>query len=183
MRFYTSLLSVILLGLAGCGREDSPDYGFAINGVTVNSAYQALDVRVQQGLRLSEQAREALEHGSTLTISLEMELRSDNNMIVEQRDVRRFQLRYLPLNESYQLLDEGSGKQLIFSRLRHLFAEMASLNIRLATGPLPPGGYELRTRVHLDESRLPAPMRLPAWYSTQWQHDSEWTVWPFEVSV
>ena len=183
MRFYASLLSVIMLGLAGCDRGESLDYGFVISDVTVNSVYQALDVRVQQGLGLSEQAREALEHGITLTINLEMELRNDNNMIVEQRDVRRFQLRYLPLNESYQLLDEDRGQQQTFSRLRHLFAEMATLNVRLATGPLPPGGYELRTRVHLDESRLPAPMRLPTWYSAQWQHDSEWSVWPFEISV
>jgi len=174
---------VILLGLAGCDREENLDYGFTISDVTVNSAYQALDVRLQQSLGLSEQAREALEHGITLTISLEMELRNDNYMIVEQSDVRRFQLRYLPLNDSYQLLDEGSGQQQVFSRLRHLFAELATLNVRLATGPLLPGGYELRTRVHLDESRLPAPMRLPAWYSTQWQHDSEWIVWPFEISV
>ena len=183
MRFYTSLLSLLLLGLAGCGGEDDLDYGFTISEVTVNSVYQALDVRVQQGLGLSEQAREALEHGITLTISLEMELHNDDNMIVKQRDVKRFQLRYLPLNDNYQLLDEGSGQQQTFSRLRHLFAELASLNVRLSTGPLPPGGYELRTRVRLDESRLPAPMRLPAWYSTQWQHDSEWTVWPFEISV
>lgn len=183
MRFYASLLSVVLLGLAGCVREESLDYGFVIHDITVNSAYQALDVRVQQGLDLSEQAREALEHGITLTISVEMELRNDNNMIVEQRDARRFQLRYLPLNDSYQLLDEDSGQQQTYSRLRHLFAEMATLDIRLATGPLPPGGYELRTRVRLDESRLPAPMRLPTWYSSQWKHDSEWTVWPFEISV
>jgi len=183
MRFCASLLSVIILGLAGCDRGESLDYGFVISDVTVNSVYQALDVRVQQGLGLSEQAREALEHGITLTINLEMELRNDDNMIVEQRDVRRFQLRYLPLNESYQLLDEDRGQQQTFSRLRHLFAEMATLNVRLATGPLPPGGYELRTRVHLDESRLPAPMRLPTWYSAQWQHDSEWSVWPFEISV
>ena len=183
MRFYASLLSVILLGLAGCGREESLDYGFIIRDITVSSAYKALDVHVQQDLGLSEQAREALEHGITLTISLEMELRNNTAMIVEQRDIRRYQLRYLPLNDSYQLLNEDSGQQQTFSRLRHLFAEMATLDIRLATGPLPPGGYELRTRVHLDESRLPVPMRLPAWYSTQWQHDSEWTVWPFEISA
>jgi hypothetical protein len=174
---------VLLLSLAGCDRQESLDYGFDISNVSVNSTYQALDVRMQQVLGLSEQAREALEHGITLTINLEMELRSDNNMIVVQRDVRRFQLRYLPLNESYQLLDEGSSQQQTFSRLRHLFAEMANLDMRLSTGPLPPGGYELRIRVYLDEGRLPAPMRLPTWYSKQWKHDSEWTVWPFEINV
>jgi len=183
MRFYASLLSILVLGLAGCDREQILEYGFSINDVSVSSAYQALNVRVQQQLELSEQARDALEHGITLTISLEMELRNDDNMIVVQRGVRRFQLRYLPLNESYQLLDEQSARLQTFSRLRHLFAAMGNLDVDLSTGPLPSGGYELRTRVHLDESRLPAPMRLPTWYSAQWEHDSEWTVWPFEINA
>jgi hypothetical protein len=183
MRFYANLLSFMLLGLAGCDEAAGPDYSFTINDVSVKSAYQSLDVHLRQGLELSEQAREALEHGITLTISLEMELRSDNNMIVVQRDTRLYRLRYLPLNESYQLLDDGVGEQQTFSRLRHLLAALAELNVRVPTGPLPPGGYELRTRVRLDESRLPAPMRLPTWYSAQWQHDSEWSVWPFEISA
>lgn len=183
MRFYANLLSLMALGLAACGGQETPAYSFTINDVSVRSAYQSLNVHLQQGLELSEQAREALEHGITLTLSLEMELRNDNNMIVVRRDTRRYQLRYLPLNESYQLLDDHSGEQQTFSRLRHLFAALGSLDLSVPTGPLPPGGYELRTRIHLDENRLPAPMRLPSWYSAQWQHDSEWSVWPFEISA
>ena len=26
-------------------------------------------------------------------------------------------------------------------------------------------------------------MRLPAWLSAAWRHDSEWTTWPFDVSA
>jgi hypothetical protein len=140
-------------------------------------------VRLQQDLELSQQAREALEHGVTLTISLEMELRNDNNMIVVRRNARRFQLRYLPLSERYQLSEEGSDELQTFPRLRHVLAAIDDLNVQLVTGPLPPGSYELRTRIRLDESLLPAPMQLPAWFSSQWQHDSEWSVWPFKVSV
>jgi len=138
---------------------------------------------LQQELELSQQAREALEHGVTLTISLEMELRNDNQMIVVRREARRFKLRYLPLSERYQLTEEETGDLQTYSRLRYLLSAIDDLNVQLSTGPLPPGGYELRTRIRLDESRLPAPMQLPAWFSDQWQHDSEWSVWPFKVSV
>jgi hypothetical protein len=169
--------------LAGCGQEGAVDYGFTINNVSVSRAYQSLNVRLQQDLELSQQAREALEHGVTLTISLEMELRNDNNMIVVRRNARRFQLRYLPLSERYQLSEEGSDELQTFPRLRHVLAAIDDLNVQLVTGPLPPGSYELRTRIRLDESLLPAPMQLPAWFSSQWQHDSEWSVWPFKVSV
>jgi len=183
MRFYASLLSLTLLALSACGQNGTADYAFTINNVAVGSAYQSLNVRLQQKLELSKQAREALEHGVTLTIRLEMELHSDNNMIVVRRNTRHFQLRYLPLSERYQLLEEESGELKTFSRLRHLLAAMNNLNIQLPTGPLPSGSYELRTRISLDESRLPTPMQLPAWFSSQWRHDSEWSVWPFEVSA
>ena len=183
MRFYASLLSITVLLLAGCGQQDAADYGFAIKNVSISHAYQSLNVRLQQDMELSQQAREALEHGVTLTIGLEIELRNDNNMIVVRRDAWHFLLRYLPLSERYQLSNEKIAELQTFSRLRHLLAAIDDLNIQLSTGPLPAGTYELRTRIRLDESRLPTPMQLPALFSSQWQHDSEWSVWPFEVSV
>lgn len=183
MRFCVSLLSFTLFFLAGCGQEGGVDYGFTIKNVSVSRNYQSLNVGLRQELELSQQAREALEHGVTLTISLDMELRNDNNMIVAKRDSRRFYLRYLPLSERYQVSEEETGDLQAFSRLRHLLAAFNYLNVQLNTGPLPTGNYELRTRVRLDESRLPAPMQLPAWLSPQWQHDSEWSVWPFTVNV
>ena len=183
MRFCVSLLSFTVLFLAGCGQREALDYVFAIKNVSVRPAYQSLDVRFQQQLELSSQARAALEHGVTLTIRLEMELRSDNNMIVMHRDDRRFQLRYLPLIERYQLAQEQSGALETYSRLRHLLAAIDDFNVQLSTGPLPSGGYELRTRISLDESRLPTPMQLPVRFSSQWRHYSEWSVWPFKVSA
>jgi len=183
MRFCVSLLSLSIFVVAGCGQRQELDYTFAIKNVTVRPAYQSLDVHLQQELGLSSQAREALEHGVTLTIRLEMELRNDNNMIVARRDARRFQLRYLPLSERYQFSEEETGELKAFSRLRHMLAALDDFTIQLSTGPLPSGSYELRTRISLDESRLPTPMQLPAWFSSQWRHDSEWSVWPFKVSV
>jgi hypothetical protein len=183
MRFCVSLLSIAVLFLVGCSEKSTVDYGFTINKVSINQAYQSLDVHLQQNLVLSQQARAALEHGVSLIIRLELELRNDENLIVVQRDARLFQLRYLPLSERYQLSEDGKKDIQTFSRLRHLLAAIDNLSVHLSTGPLPTGSYELRTRIRLDESHLPTPMQLPALFSPQWQHDSEWSVWPFKVSV
>jgi hypothetical protein len=172
-----------MLILAGCGQREALDYAFVIQKVTVTPAYQSLNIHLQQNLELSSQAREALEHGVTLTIRLELELRNDSDMIVARRDARRFQLRYLPLSERYQFSEEETGELKAFPRLRHMLAAMDDFDVRLSTGPLPSGGYELRTRISLDESRLPTPMQLPAWFSPQWQHDSEWSTWSFKVNA
>ncbi len=183
MRSCASLLSVFLFVLLGCGQPGAVDYGFTIENVSIRQAYQSLNVHLRQDLQLSQQAREALEHGVTLIIMLELELNNDNNTMVVRKDERRFQLRYLPLSERYQLSEEGTNELRAFSRLRHLLASFNDLNVQMTTGPLLPGNYEFRTRIHLDKSRLPTPMQLPAWFSTQWQHDSEWSVWPFEINV
>ena len=183
MRSCAKFLSILLILLAGCGQQDAVDYGFATENVSITPSYQALNIRLQQELRLSQQAQEALEHGVTLIIMLELELHNDNNMMVVRQENRHFQLRYLPLSERYQLLEEETDDLRAFSRLRHLLASIDDLNVQMTTGPLLPGDYELRTRIHLDESRLPTPMQLPAWFSPQWRHDSEWSVWPFEISA
>jgi hypothetical protein len=183
MRFYASLLSFTLLLLTGCGQQAALDYAFVIKDVSVRTAYQSLDIRLQQQLELSSEARAALEHGVTLTFSLELELRNDDNLIVEHRDARSFLVRYLPLSERYQLTEEKTGELKTYSRLRHMLAAMDDFSIQLPTGPLPSGSYELRTRIRLDESRLPTPMQLPSWFSSQWRHDSKWSVWPFKISA
>ena len=183
MRLYANLLSLLMLLLAGCAEQSEVNYGFYIDRVTVGRAYRSLNISLQQELVLSQPAREALEHGVTLFIVLEMEIRNDSNMIVMRRNARYFELRYLPLSERYQLSEEASGDLQSFFRLRHMLAELNVMNFSLPTGPLAPGSYELSTRISLDENRLPAPMQLPVWFSSQWQHDSEWSVWPFTVSV
>ena len=175
-----SLLAVLVL--CACSEEDL-DYSFEINTVSVSRGYQSLNIRLNQGLSLSQQARDALESGVTLIIQLDLELRHDSNLIAVRRDNRSFRIRYLPLSERYQLSYEQSERMLTFPRLRHVLAAIDDIDVQLSTGPLPAGGYELRTRISLDESRLPAPMQLPAWLSSQWQHDSEWSVWPFEVNI
>jgi len=179
---HTITISLVAILITGCGQE-AVGYGFTIRNVSVNRGYQSLNIRLEQELSLSQQAREALQHGVTLTIRLDLELRNDNYMIVDRREARRFRIRYLPLSERYQLSEGKSEKLQTFTRLRHVLATFNNLNVRLSTGPLPPGNYELRTRIRLDEGLLPAPMQLPALFSSQWQHDSEWSVWPFKVSA
>lgn len=178
----STLIGLLALSVAGC-QQAPVDYGFTIKDVSVSRGYQTLDIHLQQELNLSQQAREALEYGVTLTIRLEIELRNDNNMIVVRREARSFHIRYLPLIQRYQVRRDDSETLQTFPRLRHVLASINQLTVQIQTGPLPSGNYELRTRVRLDEGLLPAPMQLPALFSSQWRHDSEWSVWPFKVSV
>ncbi len=178
----SSGIACVLLLLIGCNQQ-SLDYGFTINKVSVSSGYQSLNLRFHQDLSLSQQAQAALLHGVTLTIRLDVEVRHESNMMVINPTTRRFQIRYLPLSERFQLSDEATDNLQTFPRLRHALASIGTMAIKMGTGPLLGGDYEIRTRIRLDESRLPAPMQLPAWFSSEWQHDSEWSSWPLNISV
>ncbi len=178
---YSGWLCLLLL-LTGCEGQ-AVDYRFAINKVSIRPADQSLNLRLQQELSLSQQAREALRHGVSLTIRLDMALRHGQRSMVIEPATRLFQIRFLSLSERYQLLEIGADKLQTFPRLRHALAAIGDVNIQLRTTPLVAGHYELRARIRVDKGRLPAPMQIPAWLSSQWQHDSEWSAWPFEINV
>jgi len=64
MRFYARLLSIAVFFLVGCGQENAVNYGFSIKDVSVSRVYQALNIRLQQELALSQQARDCCATGS-----------------------------------------------------------------------------------------------------------------------
>lgn len=181
MRSCASVLS-LFLALGGC-TEPTGAYGFRIDAVQLRPGYQQIGAAFNQQLRLSGEAVQALQNGVPLTVRLDMELRDSDTLTRLADDSHRFEIRYLPLSQHYQLTGPVAERVRTFPRLRHVLAALSSVELTLGTGALAPGRYELRTRTSLENSRLPAPMRLPALFSKQWRHDTEWSTWPFEISV
>jgi hypothetical protein len=180
MRLFTSLLSILLL--TACTRADD-GYGFRINQVRITPGYQVLVASYDQNLVLSSEAIEALENGVPLTVRVELELRDANTLTLLSDSYVRYEIRYMPLLQQYRLLSPGGQTPRNFPRLRHALAALSELKLDLKTSPLAPGSYEFRARTRLDNARLPAPMRLPTRFSGQWQHDSGWSTWPFEINA
>lgn len=181
MRGCASLFSLTLL-LAGCGQPQG-DFGFRIAAVQLSPGYQKIQARFEQDLSFSREAVEALEHGVTLTVTLDMELRDAATLTLLSEHEEHYQIRYLPLSERYQLSGGQNPLLQTYPRLRHALAALGTVDADFRTGALAPGRYEFRTRVYLDPERMPAPMRLPALLSPQWRHDSDWTTWPFQISA
>ena len=180
MRLFTSLLSILLL--TACTRADD-GYGFSIDQVRITPGYQVLVANCDQDLVLSREAIEALENGVPLTVRIELELRDANTLTLLSDSFVRYEIRYMPLLQQYLLAGPGGQAPRSFPRLRHVLAALSELNLDLKTSPLAPGSYEFRARTRLETARLPAPMRLPTRFSGQWQHDSGWSTWPFEINA
>jgi hypothetical protein len=181
MRSFVSLISLAML-LAAC-QQSGGDYGFRVRNIHLQPGYQKLLALYDQDLSLSSEAVDALEHGVPLTILLELELRDSSNLNLLADENRQFEIRFLPLNEIYQISIPGQNSVQSFPRLRHVLNELANIKVDFQTGPLAPGSYQFRSRIRLDNAQLPAPMRLPALFSADWKHDSEWSAWPFEIGA
>jgi len=179
--FYASLVSLLFL-LSAC-TEAGDDYGFKVQNVEIKPGYQKISTRYSQELSLSRAAVDALENGVSLTIQIDLELRDSMNLTLLADESRLYEVRFMPLVQGYELSGPGLSDKKTFPRLRHVMSELSSLRFDFRTGPLAPGSYEFRTRTRLDNARLPAPMHLPALFSADWQHDSEWSTWPFEIGV
>jgi hypothetical protein len=175
-------MGAVLISCAAC---NGPETGGLFELRRVDAAWDNGHVTVayEQRLQLSSEARNALVHGVPLTIEVEVIMRDTSNQNRVGSNTAFYEIRYLPLSEFYQVSGLQDDEVRTFPRLRHALAELATLELSFDTGALPAGQYELLARSRLDKSRMPPPMRLPALFSGQWEHDSAWTSWPVLIDT
>jgi hypothetical protein len=162
----------------GC-KNSAEESLFAIEEVSASRRAGGLTIHIRQQISLSGEAREALLNGVPLSVEILAELRGSDGdpLISKTRQVR--QIRYLPMSDHYEL-SKGTVVQ-TYPRLRHLLAALGNTQFALEAGGLAAGAYQLRARSLLDKQSLPPPMRLPAFLSTGWDHDSGWATTPLEL--
>ena len=171
------LFLLTFVAISSCAQQ-ADDRHFELGQVDTNWSNGQLSVTVHQTLTLSSEAREALVHGVPLTLQLELLVRNTGSRTPLKKNIYSYEIRYLPLISHYQLTQPGAIEIRTFPRLRHLLAELSTVKQAFSKGDFPKGSYELMARTHLDQTKMPPPMRLPMFFSAQWQHDSDWTVWP-----
>lgn len=175
-RLWLSLLATLLL--SACS-DRKGDFGFEITGLQSRVSGLRLQVELEQEIRLSQEARVALQNGVPLHLEVRAELETANETITASR---RFEIRYMPLSDHYQLSSDQPAYVRTFPRLRHALAELAEIEMELPLLDVADGEYPLSARSWLEKRRLPAPMRLPAWFSPDWQHDSGWQTWAVSIA-
>lgn len=173
------LVAASLLLLVAC-QEHKGNFGFAIKGLKTRITDHQLKVVLEQKISLSLEARTALTNGVPLHLEMRAELETDDGPIAASR---RFEIRYMPLSNHYQLSSDQPTFVRTFPRLRHVLADLSQVELTMSVQEVAAGDYQLQTRSWLDKRKLPAPMRLPAWFSPSWQHDSGWQSWSISIST
>lgn len=166
MPLSTKAASPILLlavALAGCAADERRLSVVAVEADGIDGP------ELQLRLSLPASLRQALERGVPLSFRLDVER--------DGASIRRWrELRYLPLSRQYQVREPASG----YSRG---YDSRAGALAALERWPLPGlvAGDRNRpviVRVRLDNTRLPAPLVLPALFDRDWRLDSGRVRWP-----
>lgn len=176
-----ALSLLVLLGLGACDlRKNSL---FTVDQVDIQATGADLDLHLKQRLRLSDRTTRGINSGVPVTLELQLELRDSNDLSLVAAERYRYEIRYLPMSERYQLTELNSGRARTYPRLRHALRALTDLRLQFDTPTLARGNYEVRARMRLDKTSLPAPIQLPALIFGAWKHDTEWTQWPFRISA
>jgi hypothetical protein len=158
-----------------CAGPATPPAPQARIAQAVLAAGPALDADLR--LVFSSTMLEALDRGIPLTLS--MELCADARGATRLIELRRLELRYLPLAQQYQWLETETGTRRTFPRRTQLLAALD--HVRLAL-PAPwadvAAGTPLTFTLNLDRRALPGPLRLPSLLAREWRLPEARYAWP-----
>lgn len=185
------LLLWLVVPLAHGGDEDEGGEpkasGFAVLAAAVYESDGTVRLDATFSLRFGTTLEEALQNGVALPLVIEMEALQQRDYLwaktiahVEQR----YTLSYNALTGQYLLHNRNTDTQF---RLPNLAAARAVLG-SLSRFPFLDRNllqkderYQSRIRVAIDRDRLPAPLRLMSYVSSEWDLHSEWYQWPLQL--
>ncbi len=125
---------------------------------------------------------EALEHGVMIPLELSVRISRHHGLIASEDRTHhhRFEVRYLPLLQDYELIDVRADSRTLYPRLGILvesLAERRQFTTGLTRSEVDERRWQVQLRAHLDRTRLPSPMRLPVWFDDRWRAQSPWYSW------
>ncbi|QOC22290.1 DUF4390 domain-containing protein [Wenzhouxiangella sp. AB-CW3] len=177
------VFSVLLL--VGCSQNDDHDWHIELIEPALERDEDGYDI--VSGIRFepSPAMIEALERGVTLTVALQTRATGGPVFVSGLDRIRkhRLEISYLPLSRHYQLVYLRDDSHSSFPRLSMLLNALEARepwSVKLEGDELDRGPWRVQARAELDRSRLPSPMRLPAWLDPQWRVRSDWQEWSTE---
>lgn len=173
----------VCAGITAVPAQDDSEGGFAVRSAESELVSGVYLVNATIDLRLSREARAALESGVPLTVHIEIDLIRVRRFWIddEEADVeQRFELAYHALTERYIVRNLNSGDQTSFATV------MAALNYLgrierlpfidvalLASGRT----YDARIKAELDVDEFSGPLRLLTFWRRDFSLESEWYRW------
>jgi len=162
---------------------DANAKGIVIERVDINhdNGRYALDADITYAL--TDVALEALHKGVGLTLKLAITVMRPRHVLWDQaiaKEQRSYYLSYQALTDQYRLTVDDSALIQNFPTLVSALTEIGTLRdvaVPLFGRGLRENNEYVRLRAWLDVESLPVPMRLRAYISPEWRHNSGWYQW------
>ena len=132
---------------------------------------------------LGKEIQEALDHGISLQIVIQIHARQQRDWVWDTTvkfKTFSFLLEHHPLSGHYQVTDMNNFHRKHFQNLDSAIAHIGSvrnLNLFSRSKLIPEKNYQARIRSRLNIQNLPAPMRLLAYFSPEWNLACSWYEW------
>lgn len=130
-----------------------------------------------------KEIQEALDHGISLQIDIQLQARQRRNWLWDTTvkfKTLSFLLEHHPLSGHYQVTDMNNYHRKHFQNLKDAINHIGSIkniNLFARSKLIPEKNYHARIRSRLNIQNLPAPMRLLAYFSPEWNLACSWYEW------
>lgn len=178
------LLALICAGVVALAQDDPGSFEVRSANSGLSGGVYYLNARI--ALRLSSEARAALESGLPLTIRLEIEVLTWRRLWVDTEAARLtqlYELRYHALTQRYMVRNLNSGAQSGFGSLAAALVYLGRIEeLPIIDRALLENDrrYDIRIRALLDTEQLPGPLRLIAFWRRDWSLGSDWYRWQLQ---
>lgn len=181
------MASIILL-CAGCQPKAPSEWALSLIDPQPNWLDDELHIVAGIAWTPSPAVVEALEHGVAVPVRVTTRVsrRHARFALLDRDRNHRFEVRYLPMVRSYQLIDTKSGEQTTHPRLNMLmdgFRQRRPWATGLMRDELAERDWQVEIRAELDRSRLPSPMRMPVWFDPAWRAVTPWQGWKVDSEI
>lgn len=180
-------MAFILLALVGCSQTEppqAPPVPLRLELISPVLQWQDDVLGIVTGIEFqpSQAVLEALNHGVAVTLVVATRIHPVHGVLASADQTRnhRFEIRYLPLIEHYQLTELKTDTSVSYPRLRLLMAALAEprfLDTHLERGDISDRPWHVQARADIDRERLPAPMQLSVFSDSAWQGAQDWVNW------
>lgn len=156
---------------------------FIIENASTIIVNQVYTLNASLKYHFSEESLAALKNGISLYLVLDIEVIKPRRYMWDEEIAtleQRYEIRYLALTNQYLLANTNSGSQHVYHSLDDALETLEHIeSLPIIDAHLLNNGdhYMVQVRSRLDLDSLPVPLRLKAYFSSDWWLTSGWYSW------
>lgn len=160
--------------LSAC--QASPDGAASLRLTEARPVWKDQQLGIEAGIQFAPAPAvlEALHHGVVIPLRVRVRVHPRHVTLAGADRTRshRFEIRYLPLTNAYELHDLRGNTTNRYPRLSMLLDALAErhwMDIHLTEADLRRGAWRVDARIDIDRTRVPSPMRVMVWLDQDWR--------------